>query len=593
MRLLAGIALLALLAPRHATAQVNRGEEVPDVTRTFALTNTRVVQEPGRTMERATVIVRDGLIAAVGTDVDVPFDAAVIPADSFIVYAGFIDGLSHTGVPEPRERPNRERPDDPGNPPDAEAGIQPDRAIHGLLDSEDKRLAALRNAGFTAVHAVPRGRMLPGTGAIILLTGNSANEMIFQNQTALFAQLNPARRMYPGTDMAVLAKLRQLFKEAERRQRLQDLYLTDPTGLERPPYDPVHDALMPVLRQELPVFFHTESALDLHRAISIQSELGFPVVLTGLNQSFDAVDKLQEAGHAMMLSLDLPVIPGQSDSDDDDEAPSDSLVVEPTDTAEKLPEIADPGYDENLRVESLADIAAEKENLEKRRAMEHKKYLANAASLSSAGLEFGFATLGVKPTDLMGNVRLMIENGLSEDAALAALTTTPAEILGISASMGTVDVGKMANLIVADGPVFEEKSNIKYVFVDGRRFEIEQPRRSNRRGRSSTEQVSPAGSWSFTVSSDEGDVSGTITIDGTADDWTGEITNELTSETVDLTNISYDGNTLDFEFNIPEMGTMAVSIVIEEDTFDGDITIPGMGAMPISGNRTSRPQSNR
>ena len=591
MRLFFGILLIVVLIPQSASAQVNSGDEVPEVTRTFALTNARVVQAPGSVLEQATIIVRDGLIAAVGTDIDVPFDAAEIPADSFVVYAGFIDGLSHTGIPEPRERPNRERPDDPGNPPNEEAGIQPDRDVHGLLDPEDKRLAALRNAGFTAVHAVPRGRMLPGTGAIILLSGETANELVYRSRTAMFAQLSPARRMYPGTDMAVLARMRQLFTEAKRRQHLQNLYAADPAGLERPPFDPVHNALLPVLREELPVYFRTENALDLHRALEVQSELGFPVVLAGLNQSFDAIDKLRQAGHALILTLDLPVIPGTSEPDEDGEAPADSVVAQPTDAPEKLPEIADPGYDTNLRVESLADLESEKSNLEKRRELEHKKYLANAADLASSGLAFGFSTLGVKPTDLMGNVRLMIENGLSEDAALAALTTTPADILGVAASMGTVEVGKMANLVVSDGPVFAEESEIKYVFVDGKRYEIEQPARSGRQGRSGQASISPAGRWSFTVSSEDGNVGGIITISGSAANWSGTITNDLTDEAADLNNIQMDGNTLDFEFSIPEMGTISVSVVISDDSFDGEITVEGIGVMPISGNRTSGPGS--
>ena len=580
-----------VLIPRPMQAQVNAGDEVPSVTRTFALTNAHVVQAPDRTMERATVIVRDGLIAAIGPNIDIPFDAEVIPADSLMIYAGFIDGLSHTGIPEPRERPTRERPDDPGNPPNDEAGIQPNQEVHGLLDPEDKRLSALRNAGFTAVHTVPRGRMLPGKGAIILLSGESANEMVYRNHTAMFAQLSPARRMYPGTDMAVIAKLRQLFREAKRRQRMQDLYASDPTGLERPPFDPVHDALMPVLSDELPVYFHTESVLDLHRALEVQSELGFPIVLTGLNQSFDAVEKLQNTGHPLMLSLDLPVIPGQSDSDENQDEPTDSLDIQPTDAPEKLPEIADPGYNADLRVQSFADIEAEKENLEKRRAIEHKKYLANAADLASAGLAFGFSTLGVKPNDVQDNLRTMIENGLSESAALAALTTTPADILGVSATMGTVDIGKMANLVVADGPIFDEDSKIKYVFVDGHRFEIEHPKRPGRQGRNGQSELSPAGTWAFTVTSDDGDVGGSITISGSSDSWSGSISNDLTNEVAELSNISWDGTTLDFDFSIPDMGTITVSVTLDGDSFDGDVTVQGIGVMPVSGTRTSGPQT--
>ena len=585
--LLCSLFAVIWVAPYLVSAQVNQGDEVPDVTRTYALTNARVVQAPGRVMESATVIIRDGLIAALGPNVNIPFDAATIAADSFTVYAGFIDGLSHTGIPEPRERPtNQERPDDPGNPPNEEAGIQPERDVRALLDPEDKRLASLRNAGFTAVHVVPRGRMLPGIGAIILLAGDDANELVYRGETSLFAQFASARRMYPGTDMAVIAKLRQLFREADRLQRIESMYASDPSGMERPPYDPVHYALFPVLSEERPVFFHTEDVLDLHRVLDVQSELGFPVVLTGLSQSFDALDKLRDAGYPLMLSLDLPTVPRQND--DDDTSPRDSARAEPTDSAEKLPELAEPVHNPDFRVRSLADLDDEKKNLELRRDLEHKKYLQNAAGLHAAGVAFGFTTRDAEPSDLLDNVRTMIENGLSEDAALAALTTTPAEILGVSGSMGSVEVGKMANLVVTEGPVFDEDGIIRYVFVDGHKFEIDEPRRSS--GGSGT-GVSPAGTWSFVVSTPDGDVNGSFTIRGSEGNWTGTIANEMSSETATLLDITLEGDQLSFSFVTEEVGRATISVEIAEDQIEGEVEVADFGSMPLSGERTGEPES--
>ena len=133
-RVIVAVLSCTILLGTSVRAQVNSGESIPDVTRTIALTNARVVQAPGQIQERTHVIIRDGLITTIAPDAAIPFDALVIPADSFTVYAGFIDGLSHTGIPEPKELPNRERPDDPAFPPPEQAGIQPQQDVRNLLD---------------------------------------------------------------------------------------------------------------------------------------------------------------------------------------------------------------------------------------------------------------------------------------------------------------------------------------------------------------------------------------------------------------------------------------------------------------------------
>lgn len=582
-RFIAGVLSCAILLGTSVRAQVNSGESIPDVTRTIALTNARVVQAPGQIQERTNVIIRDGLITTIAPDAAIPFDALEIPADSFTVYAGFIDGLSHTGIPEPKERPNLERPDDPAYPPDEQAGIQPQQDVRNLLDPEDKRITAMREAGFTAAHVVPRGRMLPGVGAIILLAGNDANEMVYRGETALYAQLAGARRMYPGTDMAVLAKLRQLYREAARRQKIEQLYTENPAGLERPQYDPVLYAMFPILDGDRPVFFSTESVLDLHRVLAVQQELGFPMVLTGLTQSFDAVDKLKSANLPLLLTLELPEEP----EDSEQEQPSDSTEAALTDAAVELPQVEEPDYDADFRVSSLIDVTAEKENLEARREIAYKAHVGNAHLLESEGLTFGFSTGSVKPGELLENVRKMIKEGLSEDAALAALTTTPAQILGLTSSMGTVEEGKLGNLVVTKGSIFDDKAEIRYVFVDGRKYEIEPPRK--RSGKNADADVNPAGTWSITISTPDGDMGGTLTIEGSDDDWSGNLSVDIEPEALPLEHIALDGNELTFSFDVPNMGTAQSSLILDGESLNGSFVLSGLGTATVSGTRTSGP----
>lgn len=578
--------LMVLLLPRGSYAQVNNGDDVPQVTRTYVLQNARVVQAPGRVLERATVVIRDGLLVAIGPDAAIPFDAEHIAADSLTVYAGFIDGLSHAGIPKPKEEQNQERPDNPGDPPDDQAGIQPGRDVRAMLDPKEKSLADMRKAGFTAAHVVPYGRMLPGSGAVILLSGDDANDLVFKGDASLFAQFETARRMYPGTDMAVMAKMRQLYREAQRRQRIEQLYADNPTGLARPDYDPVHYAFFPVLNGEKQVYFNAEDVLDLHRVLAVHEDLGFPLVLTGLNQSFDALDKLVDAGVPLFLTLDLPT-PPKKDGKGDKPAPADSTTAPPADAPTDLPAIPQSDYDPAFRTLSHADLEAEKKNLEARQEMERKKYYGNAGALHKAGLTFGFSTMDAKPGDVMKNVRTMIENGLPEDVALAALTTNPAQILGVTASMGTVEVGKMGNLVVTTGPVFAEDAQIRYVFIDGEKFEIEAEKKKSTSGGDGA--VNPAGVWAFTVTTPQGDVSGTITIEGNAGDWTGVITNDQDNEPADMDDITLEDDVLSFTFDNDEMGTISVTMTISGEDIAGTVSVPGLGDVPIAGSRSSGP----
>src|SRR5690606_2035971 len=159
---------------------------------------------PGRKLEKATVIVDDGLITAVGQGIAVPGDAVVIKGDSLFVYAGFIDGLSHAGVPEPKEE-RRERPADPGNPTPEYARITPERDVRDVIKPDDKSIEELRALGFTAAHVVPYGRMLPGSGAVILLSGDKTDRMILGSQSSMYSTLHGAPRAYPATVIAVMA----------------------------------------------------------------------------------------------------------------------------------------------------------------------------------------------------------------------------------------------------------------------------------------------------------------------------------------------------------------------------------------------------
>jgi len=211
-------------------------KDLAPVTRTYAITNVNIVQGPGRKIDQGVIIMKDGLITSVGKGIAIPVDAIVIKADSMYVYAGFIDGLSHTGVTKPKDD-NKERPKDPGNPSPAAAGINPQVDVRGFLNPVDKSVEDLRSVGFTVAQVVPYGNLLPGQSAIVLLGGKSADDMVLVNKTALYSELTGASNVYPATIIGVMAKWRDLYRNAVISKSNESIYASNRVGMARPVTD--------------------------------------------------------------------------------------------------------------------------------------------------------------------------------------------------------------------------------------------------------------------------------------------------------------------------------------------------------------------
>ncbi len=569
---LLGLCLGLLGAPPTAHAQ---DYDVPSVTDTYALTDARVVQAPGQVLESATVVVRDGLIDAVGPNVEVPYDARRIAADSLVVYAGFIDGFSHAGIEMPDSDGEDEDDVDPGDPPPDRAGIQPDRSVRSFLTPEGSDLEGLRKAGFTLGHVAPEGQMLPGTSAYVFYGGASADDMILEEGPALFAQVETADGyVYPATEMAVIAQMRQLYREAERRQELAAQYENDPVGTKRLPQDPNHSAFFPVLNGETPLAFYADDALSLHRIVGLKQELGFPLVLAGLGESHEMVGTLQDVDAPLFLTLALPEEPTRS-------AQQDTTVADTTRTPSEY-------YSPEFRAPSYEQVEAEEENLELRHAMQRQEYLETAATLDGAGLQFGFTSREASPSDVRENLRTMIAQGLPEKTALAALTTRPASSLGLSARLGTVEAGKIANLVVTNGNYFAEDTKVQHVFVDGQLYDYSTD--ASEEGDVSGDVSKVTGTWEYTLETPRGDRTGTLTLEGDQSELEGTLINSQGDES-ELQSISFDGTTLSFTIQ-PEQGpSLSTTVTVEGDTFEGTVSTPGP-SLTITGERTSGPNGS-
>ncbi len=542
-----------------ASLQAQQTQLTP-LDRPVALTRAQIVTQPGAAPYFGTVLLQDGRIAAVGTDLRLPPTARIVDCDSMFVYAGFISGLSHLAQKEQEEAETasrRESSTPPGQASPGEGGIQPQRKASDMLDPASAEIASFREAGFTIAHTVPQAGMLPGQGALILLHGNRPEQMLIQDQTAMFAQWQGAGRVYPSNLLGVTATWKNLVRQAEFAAKHQQAYLANPASIERPLLTEEIKAMMAVANKSQQVAFLAPGLMETHRAINLSEELGFRLMLAEVKQASTLAKSLAARPIPIFLSLDLP------------------------EWGEELPSpdtIADPIQQEIARLKLASQKAAREEILQ-------------AVTLADAGVRFGFSTVKVRPKEVIPSISLLVEHGLSADLALAALTTYPAAALGVSELAGTITPGKWANLVVMDGPLGDKESQIRMTFVEGEQFEFEGKKKKakgNASGEPGDTAVEISGVWSYEVESPQGNSTGKITITGTDGNWKGTVFSDRMGEERDLDEVELDGTTLRMTYSVEANGgSLLITIEgeVEGNNLDGEISIGEFATYPLSAER--------
>lgn len=545
---------LSLLCAYSVKAQ--NSDAPKNVSSTYFLKNCNLVSQPGTMSRGLSVVIRDGLIAEIGTGIRQPFDAQVIVCDSLYVYAGFIDPYSHTGIarPENKERP---RAKDPGNPSPEAAGIMPDVNAVTLFNPSDKSVEEMRTAGFCISQSVPHGLMLPGQSSIFLLGDGPADRMLLKSASSQNFQLEVSRGVYPSTVIGAMAQFRDLYKNASLGIEYEEKYRMNQTGLPRPEQSREIKALYPVVKKAMPLYFMAQQTKDIHKALAMKKELDFDMVLAEVRQGWHYADQIKAQNITPLLSLNIP-------------------ETEKKDSTAKI-----------------AEVNKEKESFEKKREESRQNYLTQAALFEKKGIRFAFSYKNVKPQDIQKNIRTLIKNGLSETYALAALTTHPAAILGISSTAGTVEKGKMANLVIADKPVFDEKSRIRHVFVEGKRYDMAIPAKKPEIPKDKADPMT--GTWSYTVETPDTPQTGKIIIGRAGDSYKVTVKDETNSETeyegFDVA--SKDKNKISFSINTLLDGNVKVdfSLNMEEKSFSGSVNAGHLGTYEIKGDKVVKPEN--
>jgi imidazolonepropionase-like amidohydrolase len=577
-------------------------DELPQITGCIALVNANVVTAPGKSPMVTSIVMKDGLITQIGQELRIPAEAYRIAADSLYVYPAFIDAFSYTGIKEPENEGggNQQGPgnrggakpsfDAEGNLPLEDAGITPYKNVRTTFDAKDKSIADWRAQGFAIAHVVPRGKMLPGKGSVVVLSGKESDQVLWKEDISMYGQWTGTNG-YPSTVIGVMAKWRELYQNATQAMAHQASY-ENVSLVSRPVYNQAHEALIPVVKKEMPVYFRATHVKDISRALELQKDLGMKMVIANAEEAWYLKDKFKSGDVSLVLSLKLPEDKSQPKEDGkgkEDSKPADKSVQK------------DSLSMDTLKTQSMDTVIIDPEqaDFEKKRAQSLKEHREQAALMARESIPFSFGTINVKPGDFSKNLSLMLENGLSADHALKALTTQPASLLGISKYCGTIEVGKMANLIVSTKPLFEKEAAIRYMIVEGNlyAYETKDKKKPSAKPSSDHRATGPLiGKWAFEVEFEGQTEKGEFDFADHQGEITGTISGEnITSGHNELENIVLEGNQVSFTYDMDMGGQMiefSFDLKLDGDTFDGKVNmnLADTGSFPITGKRISKPQ---
>lgn len=416
-----------------------------------AFENVTIHTADGQTIENGKIVWRNGIITSVGENISIPFDAYIRDGgDSLHVYPGFIDGLSHWGSPKVEE--NLKTPDEPGNPTYERAGIQPQRHPADHFEWDKKVLAKAPKHGFTTAALALKGQMLPGQVDLFFINGEQTKDYELQSGIGVFAQFKEAQgSTYPSTTMGLMSRFRQLFHDANALKEQQYYFASTSDNYPAPEQDKVLEALYPVIENEQPFYFVVDTKENIERLFSLQDELGFNAIIVSGKEAYRKADELKRRNIPVLASIDLPEEPEWRTADGEE-----------SESEEKIKEVT-----EEMRLFRERQLQAYKADIE------------NISKLIDAGVKVGFATNGLKISDIKKNLKTLNEAGMSEDRILRMLTQSTAEILGYGQKMGDLRQGHIASFTVFSEPFMDEEAKAVYSVTDGDFTEFEQESSNN------------------------------------------------------------------------------------------------------------------
>ena len=456
LKFLAGLgALLAcLLSNAQVTFPVN-GVADPR-TGCYAFTNATIVKDGQATLSKATLVIRDGKITAVGTNAAVPKDAVVINCSGKYIYPSLIDIYTDYGIPQPQ----RPQPAGAGgffapqqfasNTKGAYGWNQAIRSEVNAADIftvDDKAAKALRDIGFGSVLTHQKDGIARGTGAFVTLANEKENLVMVKNKASAHYSFSKgtSTQSYPGSMMGSVALLRQTYLDAQWYKG-------------RPAKEGENISLQAWNdEQSLPQIFDANDKWSDTRADRIGDEFGVQYIIKAGGNEYQRITDIAATKAPFILSLNFP----QAQEVDD---PNDAKYV------------------------SLSDL-------------KHWELApTNPAAFEKANIPFAFTAADLKDSkQFWTNLRKAIEYGLSESKAFDALTKTPATWLGVYDKVGSLEEGKLANFLITTGPLFNEKTTIIENWVQGDKYALKEDAWTNITGTYNLVLNMPGGQVNYTL----------------------------------------------------------------------------------------------
>lgn len=419
-----------LAAPGWAQTTFPKNGVADERPNLYAFTNATIVVDSKTTLTNATLLVRQGVIEAVGTGLAVPAGAVVKDLQGKRIYPALIDLDSDYGMPEIQRvgGPGGGGGRGFGGAPQYESNkkgayywnqaIQPEVNAGTLFKANSQKADELRKLGFGTVLAHPHDGIARGTGALVTLADERENSIVLREGASAHYSFSKgtSTQAYPNSPMGAVALLRQAMYDADWYKKGGN---KEQTNLSLEAFGKL---------SSLPAFFEAPDRLGILRADKIGDEFGIQYIIKGAGDEYQRIDEVKSTGASLIIPVNFPQAFDVEDAWDADNV-------------------------------SLAE-------------MKHWEMApANAGQVATAGINFALTTAGLRnKTEFWANLRKAIEYGLSEEKALEALTTVPAKLIKADGMLGTIQKGKVANFIITSGNLFSADNAILENWIQGKQY---------------------------------------------------------------------------------------------------------------------------
>ena len=459
-------AFFSTVVKSQITAPVNGVADIRNVT--YAFTNATIVKDAQTTLSNATLIIKMGKIVAVGNGIAIPADATVVDCAGKFIYPSFIDIYSDYGVAGSTRNAGAFNFAAPAQlNSNTKGAFAWNQAIKSevnaamLFNADEAKAKALRENGFGVVLTHQKDGIARGTGSVVDLSDRKENLTIIKEKAASFYSLNKgtSTQSYPGSIMGSIALLRQSFLDGQWYKN-------------KPSEEGINLSLQAWNNNlMLPQIFEANDKWNDMRADRIGDEFGVQFIIKAGQNEYQRIDDIKSTKASFILPLNFPLAIDVEDNND-------------------------------ARFVSLEDLK------------QWEMAPTNPAAFEKKGINFCFTTADLKDSkQFLPNLRKAIQYGLTERAALDALTKNPARLLNMYNETGSIEAGKLANFIITSGAVFADKTIILQNWIQGEKNIVKDDVSNSTRGRYTVKITSPTFNKSFTLEVKDNAVADIINVD--------------------------------------------------------------------------------